>query len=366
MSEYEKQQRAQYQKRRSKWIRIQSIIAIILAVVTLVSLFAFARLNRQTYVYYSEKSKVSHTVSLEDNNFYSDEYLDQNHAYIATLMDTVNAEFAYCLQMEEAYSKYQYEYGIEAQVHVTDKESGADVFDPKFTLKELQLGQVANSAVRINEEVAIDYHEYNELARNFVEAYELKNVTATLVVTMDIQLSGSSRAAAQENTNSYQVSLRIPLLKQMVNITSTSTVPNGEQRILACDSPLKNVCKYTALVGGILLAISVVCLIIYILRTRDNHIDYARRVSRLLSNYKSYIQRITDKFNFDGYQVLHVATFPELLEIRDTMQLPVLMYENEDKTASWFFVATNTGILYLYDIYVEGYAEREAPVYANA
>ncbi len=365
MSEYEKNQRALYQKRRNKWICIQSIIVILLAVVTLVSVFAFVRLDRRTYVSYTEKGKVSHTVTLEDNNYYDEDYLDQNHAYIATLIDQVNAEFSYYMRMEDAFSNYQYTYSIEARMRVTDKETGADVYDPVFVLKEQQVGQVTDNAVDIQESLAIDYHKYNTLANSFVSTYELKNVTATLVVTMNMQLTSASRSAAQENVNNYQVSLNIPLMKQTVGITATSTVPAGEQQILANDSPWKDVFKYTAIAEGILLVMSALILTVYILRTRDNHIDYARRVTRLMNNYKSYIQRITDKFCFDGYQVLHVATFPELLEIRDTMQIPVLMYENEDKTASWFFVATTSGILYLYDVYVEGFEEAEAPVYAS-
>ncbi len=365
MSEYEKQQRTLYQKKRNRWIRIQSIIAGVLAIVLLVSLSIFLQLDRRTYVYYAEKGEVTHAVKLEDNHYYSEEYLDRNHAYIAALMDTVDAEFAYTMQMDAAFTDYQYAYAIDARVRVTDKESGADVYDPVFVLKESQTGKVTNDAVVISEKVAVDYQKYDELARAFVETYELKNVTATLVVTMDIQLTGATRSASEDNTNTYQISLNIPLVKQLVHITSSSTVPNGQQRILACDSPMKDICKYTALVSGILLVLSGAGLAIYILKTRDNHIDYARRVARLMNNYKSYVQRITDEFCFDGYQVLHVASFPELLEIRDTLQIPVLMYENEDKTASWFFVATTSGILYLYDVYVEGFEKAEAPQYAN-
>ncbi len=365
MSDYEKQQRDRYQKKRMRWIRIQSVIAVLLAIVTAASLLIYGRLNRRTYVTYTEKGCISHTVTLEDNNFYDEAYLDQNHAYVAVLMDTVNAQFFYNMCMEDAFSQYQYGYTVDACVHITDKETGADVFDPVFTLKELQTGKVTDNTVAVKEQVTIDYHEYNELAKNFVEAYELKNVTATLVVTMNMELKGAGRSAAQESANTYKLQLNIPLLKQTVGITSTSTVPTGEQKILACDSPWKAASKYTALISGVLLALSLLGLTVYVLRTRDNHIDYARRVAKLLNNYKSYIQRITDPFCFDGYQVLHVATFPELLEIRDTLQIPVLMYENEDKTAAWFFVATASGVLYLYDVYVEGFEKQEAPQHAG-
>ena len=42
-----------------------------------------------------------------------------------------------------------------------------------------------------------------------------------------------------------------------------------------------------------------------------------------------------------------------MLEIRDTVQSPLLMYENEDKTCSQFFITTAEKVLYLYEIAVE-------------
>ena len=54
-----------------------------------------------------------------------------------------------------------------------------------------------------------------------------------------------------------------------------------------------------------------------------------------------------------GYQVLNVDTFPELLEIRDTLQMPILMYEDEDKTCSEFVIAASNGLLYRFEVSVE-------------
>ena len=57
------------------------------------------------------------------------------------------------------------------------------------------------------------------------------------------------------------------------------------------------------------------------------------------------------------YQILEVDTFEELLEIRDTIQEPVLMSENEDKTCTTFIVPTNKNILYIYEVKVDDYDE---------
>ncbi len=357
MSELEKIQRTQYQKNRKKWITIQSVIACVLVLAALITTGAFLKMNSETYVYYTEKGTVNHKVYLENNSFYDEEYLDRDHAYVTSIIDKVSAEFAYGLQMDALDANYKYVYSIDGCLHITDKETGADLFDPMYTFKEETANTSRDNSLCIRETVEIDYHEYNDLAKSFVETYDLRNITAALVVTMHVNVVGSSEEFAQNSENVYEISLNIPLLKQTVNMVASSTVPGPEQKILACDSPLTTVFKTAAIITGILGAVALAILIVYVIRTRDNHIDYARKVAKLLSSYKSYIQRINNPFCFDGYQILHIATFQELLEIRDTLQIPVLMYENEDKTVSQFFIATTSGLMYLYVVCVEGFED---------
>jgi hypothetical protein len=59
----------------------------------------------------------------------------------------------------------------------------------------------------------------------------------------------------------------------------------------------------------------------------------------------------------EGYQLLVMDSFMDLLEIRDTIQSPILMYENEDQTCTTFMIPTNTKLLYVFEIKVEDYDE---------
>ena len=52
-----------------------------------------------------------------------------------------------------------------------------------------------------------------------------------------------------------------------------------------------------------------------------------------------------------------VDTFDEMLEIRDTLQTPILMHENDDRTCTKFLIPTGNKLLYQYTIQVEGYEE---------
>ena len=95
MSELEKLQRSQYQKKRKIWIAIQTVLALLLVLAALGTLFAYLRLSEQTYVYYTEQGGANHKVFLGDSAYYTEEYLDKNHAYISALIDHVEADFYY-------------------------------------------------------------------------------------------------------------------------------------------------------------------------------------------------------------------------------------------------------------------------------
>jgi hypothetical protein len=106
-----------------------------------------------------------------------------------------------------------------------------------------------------------------------------------------------------------------------------------------------------------------VLLVVGILITRNNDINYYNKIKRIVNNYRSFIQRVEGGFDASGYQIVVISTFREMLAIRDTIQSPVLMSENTDKNRAQFFIPTNTRILYLYEVKVDNYDKlyREHP-----
>ncbi len=353
MSELEKRQRDEYQKNRQKWISIQMIVAAALVLATILTLIPYTVLNHNTYVYYAEDGKADTRVYLADNTFYDEEYLDSGHAYVAALIKTIETEFKYGLAMDASKVDYKYSYTVDATVSVIDRDSKAPLYDPSYVLKEVTDATSSENELYITEKVNIDYAEYNKIAENFVNEYGVADATASLIVRMNVQVLGKSEKLVEDKNNSYSMEVVIPLLRQTLKMTTQSSVPTGEQKILACDTVAKTVLLVLWIIFAILSVLAMAFIAVFVILTRDKHIDYARRVQRLLSSYKSYIQRISNPFDFEGYKVLHVVTFAELLEIGDKLQNPVLMYENEDKTRSDFFVATYNHIIYLYIVEVE-------------
>lgn len=357
MSELEKLRRAEYQKNRKKIIHI--LLAVVLAVSVLTATFSciFMALDADTYVLFYEEGSVLYHAYLNDNEYYEEERLNGEHAYVSSLIKDMDAEFTYTVEMDTKDVTYQYQYRVDAQLVILDTGSGAAVYNPTETLLGPTGGTADGETLTINPRVDIDYVYYNDKAAGFIEKYDLANVSSHLDVTMYVDIVGMSESFASDNEGQYFVQVRIPLNEDIIKPHTSSTIPEGPQTVLANPHTSKTVFKVLAIIFGVLDLVAVAALIFYVFKTRDAHLDYERKVQRVVSSYKSFIQKINTPFDTTGYQLLAVDTFREMLEIRDTLQLPILMYENEDKTRAIFVIPTNAQLLYAFEIRVDNYDE---------
>ena len=353
MSEVEKLERDTYQKKRRLHILIHAIVICVLTVALLVTSLTYIKMNKNTYVYYSERGDVLYRAYLADNEFYEQEYLNGQHAYVSELIDKLTGDFSYDLALDTNDVSFKYSYYIEAKVIVSDKDTGAHIYDPSFIILPEKTVETHGNCLKIREHVNIDYKAYESLAAKFVGAYRLENVEQKLSVKMHVNVLGASESFASDSAGQYEVELRIPLNAKTVKPTVSTSVADGEQRILANSTNAKNGFKIASIVIAVVDVLAVAAIFVFIILTRDKHIDYARMVKKIVSSYRSYIQKILTPFNDEGYQVLVVDTFGEMLEIRDTIQMPILMYENEDRTCTRFMIPAPQNFLYVFEIKVE-------------
>ena len=359
MSETEKKRRASYRKRR----RIALVmIAILLALVTLTTAafgFKLYQSNKTLYIDYTEEGKVNYTVALKPNDFYESSTLPAGQSYVASLIDGVNAQFHYKLQTDAQNVSYEYAYWLDTQLIITDKSTKAAIFNPTFPIKDKQTAtQSAGAQLVINESAALDYAYYNDLAASFIQKYDLANVESYLVASMHVSVLSLCDEFRNAEQNEYVVTLSIPLTTKTVNVEMSSTVPNTESKILACENSFNRELFVGAITHGVLTdAVLLAAFVLVALLTRNKDISYAIKVKKLVASYRSFIQQINNPFDTAGYQVLYVGSFTEMLEIRDTINSPVLMWENTDKTCTQFIIPTNINLLYVYELKVADYDE---------
>ena len=365
MSEKEKKRRDLYRKKREKLIVLQSLIMIVLAVAIIVSSVVSIQLKKKYYIHYTERGNIDYNVFLKENEFYEESYLGQGQSYVASLIDRIIANFNYRIDMDSKDVNYRYSYKISSTLEIIDDLSNVAIFNPEYELvSEQNKSHNSSERLEINEIVVINYDEYNSLASRFLETYDLSSTTSNIVVKLEVDVLSDCDAFSGSAVETYTSELRIPLTTKTVNIKMTSTIPAEEARMIACTRGAgSEVFATTAIVLGVIEGLLIAILVAFIYLTRTADITYTARVKKIVSQYKSYIQRINNLFETAGYQVIWVNTFDEMLEIRDTIQAPILMHENEDKTCCKFIIPTDGKLLYVYAISVEGYEEPQpAPV----
>ena len=367
MSEAERKRRQDYKRNRKKWLIIQIIAIALIAVIAAGSFLIYDRMNRTYYIHYTEDGNIDYRVHLKENEFFDEEWLGKDQAYISSLIDNIVADFEYKLNMEASNVSFDYNYSIDAQLLITDNNSGSAIFDPEYEIvPEITASINKGNSLTIKEQVDIDYVKYNELAKQFIDAYGLKNVSSTLVVKLNVEVLSQCEEFEENSENSYLIALNVPLAAHTLNIKMTSSVPEAESKILACSPAInQNVFKIIGIIGASLDAVLAAILVAFIYLTRNEDINYTIKVQRLVSAYRSYIQQIEGDFDTEGHQVVIIKTFNEMLGIRDTIQSPILMSENADQTRTQFIIPTNTDLLYLFEIKVDNYDEIYAQTEAD-
>ena len=358
MSEAERRKRLNYKANRKKIIIILSVILVVVAISAAVCGAVYSALNKTVEAKYSESGSVDYRVGLKPNEFYEEEWLPSGQAYVAELIDTIEADLSYKMDVDVANVYYEFVYDVTATLEIRDNYSGKIIQSVEKTLVPKMKGtQSSNSALEINEKVTVDYDEYNLWASGMVDSLNL-DAKSTIILSMNVEVISSSEQLESESQNRYTTSLNIPVDVNTVDVYMTSSVPSGEGKVLkfrpAVDPEIFKgscigLCSFDLLL--------VLLLIAFVILTRNHDINYTNRVRRVHSSYKAFIQRILNGFDTEGYQVLLVASFNEMLSIRDTIQSPILMSENTDQTRTQFFIPTNTKLLYLYEIKVDNYDE---------
>lgn len=361
MSEAERKKRLEHRRKRKFIIFIQMIIAAVVAVVILFSAISFLRVDNEYSINYAENSAVDYKVYLKDNNFYEEDYLGKDQAYIASLIKNVVAEFDYSYQLQSTEVNYNAKYTLGAQVILTVKQTGKVLLEKDYPIKEDVSVTATGSKLIIKETATLDYDTYNSFAKGLVDTYKLSGVTSSLRLYLDVTVHGNCADFANKKLTERTTALMIPLTQELIDININASLPYSESSVIVCGNHDKNAFKFIAIGFSIFEIFLIIELVIYIYATRNDDIKYEIKVKRLVNAYKSYIQKIVTEFNSEGYQILKVNTFNEMLDIRDTVNLPILMSENSDKTLTTFMIPTNNNLLYLYEIKVEDYDEIYAP-----
>lgn len=345
------------QKRRRKQIKTSIIRIIVVAILIFTLLYIYSNRDCEDLICYKENSNVDYKVYLENNEFYENDYLEKDNRYIASLIKEIVANFNYELEAFESEIDYNYSYRVEAEVNVKETKNKESIYNFKEKLfAQENLSQNSSENIQINQEVKVDYNQYNNIIKKFVSVYGLDNIDSTLKVSMYIKLDGLCNKIQDSekcDNNEYVISLEMPLTTKTVGIEINSNVVKCRDEIkVGTDSK-----SYIILSAAILLIIIEIYLIItlieYIKGTKTPEDMYKKEIDKILENYGAFIQKINNKLDINNYELIYLDEFDDMLKIRDTIQEPILMKENKENSSTYFMIPSKTKILYIYELNID-------------
>lgn len=337
-------------KKRNFVIKSSIIIIAILAIISIVLTIWYNKSNKIEYISYNESKSVDYKVYLKENEFFNEEYLSTEKKYIASLIKNIQADFKYDLDILEGKYDYKYSYNIDAEVNVLDKNDKRIIYTDTTTLLEKKgLSTEENNGIKINQNIEIDYNKYNDLINKFINVYELNDAESTLLINLNVKFAKTEQEL--ENAKNTEIAtLQIPLTTKTVGIELIKNTQNGLQSNLLIKT--ENGKIFLIALAILIMIIDLVYAIIVIrfyLNTRTDQNIFEGKLSRIIHTYKGYIQKVdSEELNFGEYQSVYVDSFSDLLEIRDTLQEPILMIENKTNTEVHFLIPSQTKIIYIY------------------
>lgn len=329
-------------KRRKHKIKLARI-SMSLIVISIIVLVIYGVFNKGYFINYKENSEVSYIVNLMENEFYTTDHLEEGTDVISNLIKSIDVEFKYNLDMSEEI-EYTYNYKILAETEVKEKSKTRLIYENQREILNNAEQEGKSNKLEIVEKININYNEYNDEINKLLDVYELRNTTSEVYFNLYLNVINKS-TGEKINKEEKVMSIQMPLTTKTVEISANEKSDAGQ--ILVFEGKLANA-EYVLVIGVVLLIagfIVLVMLIKYILDTRSAEKMYDDELKRILFDYKSYIQKVKYNLDYYGYKVVKVNTFNEFFSMREEIQSPILMY-NEENVKRTFFVMTNENLLF--------------------
>ena len=312
---------------------------MLLGMLISMSLLLFnASINTDSILSYNASANIDYKVYLKENSFYKDRYLGKNMTYITSLVDYIDMDFNYNFAISEK-SNIDYKYTIYANLVITPEDSTSVLFDETYILLSDTVSNMFKNSDKYNlsETVKLDYNHYNDLANTFKATYGV-SCDSTLYVGLTVDTDGKDLKYETDFNSSNNVKIAFSLTKKQVDIDmKLANLDTRENLNIEASTLIRN--KGFLVLGIVLIGISIL-LIVSIAKTimavRAQTDGYTRYIEKILNNYDRAIVETKYIPDLEEYEVIEVGKFSELLDVRDTLRLPIIYSPIKEKESCFY------------------------------
>lgn len=308
-----------YKSRLARYVGV-SVVALIFLVLSVVAYFSINVTSS-----YDEESNIEYQVCLSDNEYYSTSCIGENVEYLTAISDVIRANFNYAAVYQEA-SERSFKYYIKTNLLIkTISEPEKELLSKEREITDVKESTSSAQVLTVTETVEIPFQEYNDYAQKYKNDFSILS-NCELVVSLVERGDG--------NKDREISSFTIPLTKSTYNITKNEMKKHSEPYIVPELQQKRNLVLAVVALAIIINIVVWLKLIRFMFTTTKHDSEYEKKLKKILSTYDRVIVTLSDNKRIDfSHDVYTVNSFMELLDVRDTIDKPILYYKvNSVKT----------------------------------
>lgn len=336
-------------------MKIRNIMYIILMFFFVVlAYFFFDRgfnVRTKIVVNYQEKSDLSYKVYLHDNDIYTSEYLGMNDRYIKSLVDNIAVNYDYNILFDKDISGY-YTYKVVGTLVAYQDDINDSLWEKDYVLENSKT-EVINSnkvnSITVKDTLKIDYYKFVDELDKFRKDYNI-NANGYLMVKVIIDDELDFLKMDKFVKDSKEIKMLIPLSYDTFKISVINDNNNIDKFY---DFSKKENVNYVLLVIGafsLSLGISFFALTIRnMIITYNRTSEYQKELKKILNKYDNIIVNVKRIYNIKKYNIIYVASFKEMLDVYDKVEVPI-SYKEIKKGQKALFLIMNDDKAWIYEL----------------
>ena len=321
--------------------KIHVLGVLLFTILSAVFLYFGLTFSLERKLVYNEKGNVDYKVYLKGNDNFTEKYLGKGMKYIASLIDYIDIDYKYEFKSNQKMN-YKCNYYILASSSVVNKNDKDKLIykKEKYILNSQTKEFPDKDFVDLYENIKVNYDEYNNVIKDFINKYNISETENKLNLDLRISLEGQSDGFENIIFDKSLLNVSMPLTDQTVDIDiNYKEVDGSGEKIDVSNSNLFNIIFFVS--AGISFLIDLLILTFLIsnyLKVKRTETAYEKEKNKLLYQYNRVISKVYNFVISLSYKIIDLKEFSDLLNIRDTLDRPILFTEFKERGVSCFMI----------------------------
>ncbi|MEI3529944.1 MAG: DUF5305 family protein [Bacilli bacterium] len=296
---------------------------------------------------YNNNNTLNYNVVLKDNVFTNDEMKDSD-AYVFDFVDHIHIDHKY-LYTADRDSDINGKYTVTATMKIYYRESSNINANPKIwqTSDTLQSSSFAynDNQFALEKQVDISLESYRQKLVEFQKTVNVA-VDGYLEISFNTIFNGrrAGKLFTEDNNNYLKISLNGSVFKVEKNYQE-----NEDKKVYFDVKNLETTNIIFLVILNIICFIILSILIKIIFFTKYTS-KYKKELYNIYKDYDDIIVSTKNMIDITKYDIIEITEFKELLNLSRESAQPIIGYELDDKTATWFYIIKDD-ILYRYIVH---------------